>query len=325
MIFLDKTLKRLQANPPMTSSNIRRNAEWLAYLLLIMTTLFWGGNFVVGRAVHADIPPIALAWWRWLLALLIILPFTLRPLWQARGIIRQHWVNLSLMSLLGVTGFNTLVYLGLQTLPASNAILLLSACPVFILAFSWWFFGDRVNQLQIIGMLVSLGGIWVLVSKGAPLQLFSQLGGGNGNLWVLAAVISWAIYSVMLRLRPAGLGGLAFFGLTSLLGLLFLTPFYLFEMLVQDKMLTFNATSLMSIGYVGVFASVAAFLFWNRGVEILTPSRAGYFIHLIPVWGLVLASIFLAERLQMFHWMGMALIFCGIWLATLLGRRVAKT
>ncbi|WP_072325819.1 DMT family transporter [Marinospirillum alkaliphilum] len=300
-----------------------KKLEWLAYLLLILTTLFWGGNFVVGRAVHAEIPPIALAWWRWLLALVIILPFALRPLWQARGILRQHWKNLTLMSLLGVTGFNTLVYLGLQTLPASNAILLLSACPVFILAFSWWFFGDRVNQLQILGMLVSLGGIAILVSKGAPLDILSQLGSGNGNLWVLTAVISWALYSVMLRLRPAGLGGLAFFGLTTLIGLLLLTPFYLYEMLVQGKSLTFNTTSLLSISYVAVFASVAAFLFWNKGVEILTAARAGYFIHLIPVWGLLLASLFLAERLQLFHWLGMAFIFCGIWLATVLGRRKA--
>jgi drug/metabolite transporter (DMT)-like permease len=301
-----------------------KRLEWLAYLLLILTTLFWGGNFVVGRAVHAEIPPIALAWWRWLLALVIILPFTLRPLWQARSLIRQHWKSLTVMSLLGVTGFNTLVYLGLQTLPASNAILLLSACPVFIPAFSWWFFAERVNRLQVTGMLVSLAGIWVLVSKGAPLALFSQLGSGNGNLWVLAAVISWAIYSVMLRLRPSGLGGLAFFGLTSLIGLLLLTPFYLFEMLMLDKHLTFNTTSLLSISYVAVFASVAAFLFWNKGVEILTASRAGYFIHLIPVWGLLLASLFLAERLQLFHWLGMAFIFCGIWLATVLGRRPAS-
>ena len=295
-----------------------KKTQWLAYLLLVLTTLFWGGNFVVARAVHAEIPPLALAWWRWLLAMLIILPFAGQQLWQARQLIAKNWLKLTLMALFGVTGFNTLVYMGLQTLPASNGILLLSACPLFILAFSWWFFGDPINLKQIIGLLVSLAGISVLVSKGNPTQIFNQLGGGNGNLWVLAAVLSWAIYSVMLRTRPAGLSGLAFFALTVVLGWIQLTPFYLYELFVQERSFSINLTSLLSIGYVGLFASIGAFLFWNRGVEILTASRAGYFIHLIPVWGLILASVFLAEQLEGFHWAGMLLIFSGIVLATFL-------
>ncbi len=304
----------------MLSKTNLKKTEGLAYLLLILTTLFWGGNFVVARAVHAEIPPLALAWWRWLLAMAIILPFTAQQLWQARQVITQHWLKLTFMALFGVAGFNTLVYMGLQTLPASNGILLLSACPLFILVFSWWFFGDPINSRQVLGLLVSLVGISVLVSKGNPSQLLSQLSGGNGNLWVLAAVFSWAIYSVMLRTRPAALSGLAFFSLTVILGWLLLTPFYLYELFIQERSFVFNSTSLLSIGYVGFFASIGAFLFWNRGVEILTASRAGYFIHLIPVWGLILASIFLAERLEGFHWLGMALIFCGIWLATFLKR-----
>ncbi|WP_114416744.1 DMT family transporter [Marinospirillum perlucidum] len=305
----------------MPASKPASRLEGLAYLLLILTTLFWGGNFVVGRAVHADIPPLALAWWRWLVALVVILPFVVKPLWQARSVIRQHWPLLALMSLLGVTGFNTLVYLGLQTLPASNAILLLSACPLFILAFSWLLFREKVNLLQTLGMLTSLLGIWVLVSRGDLLDLFNQLGEGGGNLWILSAVICWALYSALLRRRPAGLPGMAFFGLTVILGWLFLTPFYLYEHWVLERSLTLNTTSLLSIGYVALFASIAAFLFWNKGVEVLTPNRAGYFIHLIPVWGILLASIFLQERLEGFHWTGMAFIFSGIWLATFLGRK----
>jgi len=301
----------------LSQANLKKT-EGLAYLLLILTTLFWGGNFVVARAVHAEIPPLALAWWRWLLAMFIILPFAGQQLWKARHIIAQHWLKLTLMALFGVTGFNTLVYMGLQTLPASNGILLLSACPLFILVFSWWFFGDPINLKQIIGLIVSLVGICVLVSKGDLTGIFSQLGGGNGNLWVIAAVLSWAIYSVMLRTRPANLSGLAFFALTVILGWLQLTPFYLYELLVQERSFSINLTSLLSIGYVGLFASIGAFLFWNRGVEILTASRAGYFIHLIPVWGLILASIFLAEQLEGFHWTGMLLIFTGIVLATFL-------
>ena len=295
-----------------------KKTEWLAYFLLILTTLFWGGNFVVARAVHAEIPPLGLAWWRWLLAMLIILPFTGKQLWQARAIIKAHWIKLSIMALFGVTGFNTLVYIGLQTLPASNGILLLSACPLFILFLSWYFYKEAINFKQIMGLVISLMGIGILVSKGQPSQLLSQLGSGNGNLWVLAAVLNWAIYSTLLPSRPADLSGLAFFALTVIFGWLQLTPFYLYELLVQERSLSFNLTSLLSIGYVGLFASIGAFLFWNRGVEILTASRAGYFIHLIPVWGLILASVFLAEQLEGFHWVGMLLIFSGIILATFL-------
>ncbi|GLR64890.1 DMT family transporter [Marinospirillum insulare] len=295
-----------------------KKTEWLAYLLLVLTTLFWGGNFVVARAVHAEIPPLALSWWRWLLALVIILPFAWQQLWQAKQVIAKNWFKLALMALFGITGFNTLVYMGLQTLPASNGILLLSACPLFILALSWWFFGDPINYKQILGLLVSLVGISILVSKGELTQIFNQIAGGKGNLWVLAAVVSWAIYSVMLRTRPAGISGLAFFTLTVILGWLLLTPFYLYELFVQERSFSINLTSLLSIGYVGVFASIGAFLFWNRGVEILTASRAGYFIHLIPVWGLILASVFLAEKLEGFHWAGMLFIFSGIILASFL-------
>lgn len=302
-----------------------KKAEWLAYFLLILTTLFWGANFIVARAVHTEIPPLALAWWRWLLAMLIILPFAGQQLWQARSIIKAHWFKLSLMALFGVTGFNTLVYIGLQTLPASNGILLLSACPLFILVFSWWFYGDAISVKQIIGLVVSLAGIGVLISQGHPSQLLNQLGSGNGNLWVLAAVFNWAIYSVMLRSRPTDLSGLAFFALTVIFGWLQLTPFYLYELLVQERNFSFNLTSLLSIGYVGLFASIGAFLFWNRGVEILTASRAGYFIHLIPVWGLILASIFLGEQLKGFHWIGMLLIFSGIVLATFIKNTPSST
>lgn len=292
-------------------------SETLAYLLLVLATLFWAGNFVVGRAVHTAIPPVTLAWWRWLLALLIMLPFVARPLWQARSLLRQHWLSLSLMSLLGVTAFNTLVYVGLQTLPASNGLLLLSTGPVFILALSWWWHGERLRPLQLLGMLISLSGIWVLVSHGKLLAVFSYLQGGSGNLWVLAAVISWSLYSVMLKKRPAALSGTVFFGLTVLLGWLFLTPFFLYELLVLEVSLPMNGNSLATLVYLAVFASIAAFIFWNRGVAQLGANRAGYFIHLIPVGGILLASIFLGERLEGFHWLGMLLIFAGIGLTTL--------
>ncbi|MCH8551753.1 MAG: DMT family transporter [Natronospirillum sp.] len=300
----------------MTDSQVP--SRWLAYGLLCATTLFWGGNFVLGRAVSADIPPVALAWWRWVLALLVILPFAARPLWQLRPVLVREWRYLLAVSILSVTIFNTFVYLGLQTLPATNAVLLLSSGPVLILLFTWLLFGEAMSVRQLLGTAVSIAGVILIVTEGQPTELFSAFRGGSGNLWILAAVISWCLYSVLLRRRPAEIGGTAFFALTALVGWIVLTPLFLHEHFVQDRVMDWNTTTLLSIGYVGLFASVVAFLFWNRGVQILGPGSAGYFINLIPVWALLLATLLLGERLLPFHWVGMVFIFSGIALATLI-------
>ncbi len=295
--------------------------RWLAYALLCATTLFWGGNFVLGRAVSTEIPPVALAWWRWVLALLIIMPFAAGALWQLRPVLRREWRYLLAVSVFSVTVFNTFVYLGLQTLPATNAVLLLSSGPVLILLFTWMLYGEAMTLRQILGTLVSIAGVVMIVTEGRPDTLLSAFRGGSGNLWILAAVISWCLYSVLLRRRPPEIGGTAFFALTALVGWIVLTPLYLHEHFAQGREIVWNLTALLSIGYVGFFASVLAFLFWNRGVQELGPGSAGYFINLIPVWALLLAVLLLGERLLPFHWVGMALIFSGIVLATLIRRR----
>ncbi|QEW07677.1 DMT family transporter [Nitrincola iocasae] len=291
--------------------------EHLAYLLLATTTLFWGGNFIVGRAVSTDIPPIALAWWRWLFALLVILPFTAKSLWQLRHRIRKHWLFLTGISILGITNFNTFVYLGLQTSTATDAVLLLSATPVIILLFSRLLFKEPISSRQLIGIALSLSGVLVIITGGVPTHIAAVFQGAMSSLWILAAVISWSFYSVLLRKRSADISGQAFFAITVIIGWLIITPFYLYEHHLMEKPLLFTMSALFSIVYVGLFASVFAFLFWNRGVEILGPNRAGNFIHLIPVWALLLASLILGENMYWFHWLGILLIFSGIGLASL--------
>jgi drug/metabolite transporter (DMT)-like permease len=296
------------------------DVPWVAYLLLILSTLFWGGNFVLGRAVSSDIPPVALAWWRWSLALLIILPLAWSGIWRLRRVLVDHWRYLLLVSLLGVTIFNTFVYIGLQSLPASNASIMLSSMPVLILALAWLLDGGVLVARQLAGTLISILGVGIVVSEGNPGLLVSNLATGSGNVWVLLAVFSWALYSVLLKKRPAEIGGLVFFAWTALLGWLMLTPFFIYEHMVQGRILIWNQDAVLSIVYFAVFASVMAFLFWNRGVQVLGPSRAGHFIHMIPVWGIILAAVFLGERLVGFHWAGIVTIFSGVILATL-GRR----
>lgn len=288
-----------------------------AYLLVVLSTLFWGGNFVLGRAVSGDIPPVALAWWRWTLALAIILPLAWPGIWRLRLILLRHWRYLVLVSILGVAIFNTFVYIGLQTLPASNAAIMLSSMPVLILVLAWLLDGRAMVPRQLLGTLVSILGVAIVVSEGNLESLVGNLTTGRGNIWVLMAVLSWALYSVLLQRRPGEIGGLVFFAWTAFLGWLILTPFFLYEHGIQGRILVWNQDAVLSIVYFAVFASVLAFLFWNRGVHVLGPSRAGHFIHLIPVWGIVLAAVFLGERLVGFHWAGIVMIVAGVVLATI--------
>lgn len=290
------------------------------YWLLVLTTLFWAGNFVLGRAVHLDVPPIGLSFWRWTTALILILPFVI-PHWR-RGwpAIKQHWFILIVLGIFSVACFNTMVYLGLQTAAASNSILLQSACPIFILMLSWLFFRERVSGLQVLGMLISLLGVVTVVTQGHPQALFSLDLLNVGTAWILGAVLSWAIYSALLRLRPEGITPFGFFGLTVVIGVIALFPFYLYET-ASGRPMPITPVSIMSVLYVGVFPSILSYLFWNKAVAELGANKTGQFIHLIPMFGITLAVIFLGETLQSFHLIGFVLILGGIYLATILAKR----
>ncbi len=290
------------------------------YALLVFTTLFWAGNFVMGRAVHLDVPPIGLSFWRWMTALLFISPFALPQLKQSWPLIRQHWFILLVLSVFSVACFNTMVYLGLQSAPASSSILLQSACPVIILFLSWLFFREKVSLVQALGMLISLSGVVVVVTEGQPANVLGLDFLNEGTAWILLAVLCWAIYSALLRLKPKELGGFAFFSLTVLVGVIVLLPFYINETL-SGRPMPITTTSVMSVLYVSIFASILAYLFWNKAVAELGANRSGQFIHLIPVFGITLAVVFLGETLKLFHLAGFVMILGGIWLATVLGRR----
>jgi len=286
------------------------------YLLVSLAPLFWSGNFVLGRALHETIPPIALSFWRWAIALLILLPFVFRTLRAQADTIWRHWLILSLLGVLGVTNFNTFVYLGLQTTTATNAVLLVSTTPVMIVALSFLLLGQTVQALQKIGILLSLVGVAVIVSAG-DLASLAAVALYPGDLWVLAAVASWALYSVCLRWRPQGLDPLVLLAATIVTGLAPLLPLYLWD-LGQGSGFTLDAVSIGAIGYVALFPSVLAYIVWNRGVEALGANRTGQFLHLMPVFGTLLSIALLGEQLQGFHLAGIGLIALGIGLA---GRR----
>ncbi|MBR9867756.1 MAG: DMT family transporter [Oceanospirillales bacterium] len=291
----------------------------MPYFLLILTVLFWAGNFVTARGIHAEFPPLTMSFMRWGLALLIILPFVLPRILRRWPLIRQHLPVLVVLSVLSVVCFNSFIYLGVQTTQATNATLMQSAVPIIILVFTSVFLGESVVRRQWFGVFISLAGVLMLVAKGDP-EILMTLSFNTGDLWILAAVLSWSAYSVMLRLKPVELDGFTFFGITVVIGVVVLFPFMLWEYLAGARP-QWSPQTLSAIIYMAICPSILSYIFWNRGVAELGPAKAGLFIHLMPLFGLILSVIFLNEAVEPFHFIGMGLIFSGIYLAIIAGRK----
>jgi len=285
----------------------------MAYLLLTLTVLFWAGNFVLARALNASFDPVTLAFYRWALALLILLPFWLPRAWASRHLLQRYWLRLSVLGLIGVGCFNTLLYVGLETTTATNATLLQSAIPVLILLISAMLLGETVSRRQWLGVVISLVGVLTIISRGDLTHLFA-LAINDGDLWVLGAVLAWAAYSLLLRLKPAEVDGFVFLGFSILVAVMALAPLSVWEQ-GGLPVLDWTPSMLVTVSYMAVCPSILSYLFWNRGVAELGAPRAGLFIHLIPLFGLLLSALFLGEKVQSFHLLGITLIFLGIYLA----------
>ena len=281
----------------------------IPYILLTLAVLFWAGNFILGRAVRADVPPIALAFWRWAIASLLICGPALSLLKRDWPILRGHWPILLLLAGTGVAAFNTLVYTGLQYTVAINAFLMQALMPVFIVLFSFVLFQERINRGQTFGVLLCLTGAVTIIVQG-DLQMITSLSLNPGDLLVLLAVLAYAGYSVLLRKRPP-IHPLSFVAVTFVLGTLMLLPFYLWETFTGRPVQVNNVT-LLSFIYVGVFPSIISYLCYNRGVEHIGANRAGLFLYLMPVFGSVMAVAFLGESIHWYHWAGIPLIAIGI-------------
>jgi len=286
----------------------------MPYLLLILTTLFWSGNFVLSRGMHAALPPMALSFWRWSVALLILLLLAHQHLRVQHPLIWEHRRFILLQSLLGVTGFNTLLYLAMQYTTAINAVLVNSCIPVLIVVFSWVLYRETMSLRQCCGVLISLAGVVSIMAKGEVATLL-QVSFNRGDLLVLAAAVVWALYSSNLKRYPQGLHPLAYLTAINIVGLLGILPLYLLE-LSSGKTFTLNLASVVTILYVAIFASVLAFIFWNRAIRTIGANKAGPFVHLMPVFSTILAVLFLDETLAWHHAQGVALIFVGILMTT---------
>ncbi len=288
------------------------------YLLLTLAVLFWSGNFILGRAVRAEVPPIGLAFWRWAVAALLVAGPALPRLRRDWPVICQHRDIVLLLSALGVAIFNTLVYAGLQHTIALNAFLMQTMMPVMIVAMSFLLFRDRVYALQSVGIVCALVGAVTIIIKGNP-QTLRTLSFNPGDIIIFTAVAAYAGYSVLLRKRPP-MHPLSFVAITFIVGALMLLPFYVWETIYR-RAVSWDGITFATVAYVAVFPSIISFLCFNRGVELIGPNRAGLFLYLMPLFGGVMALVFLGEQLEWFHGTGMVFILTGIFLAVRGGRR----
>jgi drug/metabolite transporter (DMT)-like permease len=284
---------------------------------LLLATLCWSGNALVARAFAGEIPPFALSFWRWSLALVLLLPFVAKPLWQHRAELRAAGWRLLVLAALGIAGYNSLLYAAAQTTAAINITLVNTCLPLMTFIGAGLLLGEWPQRRAWWGMAVAAGGLLVLISKGSWAS-FSGLAFNRGDLIMLLAVADWALYSLLLRRWAAYLQPippLALLGVLMLLGVPLTLPFYLHE-LTQGASFSLSANNLAAIGYTAIFASLLAYLAWNNAIRVLGAAKAALANYLMPVFTAVLGWLLLGEGLQSYHWLGAALIFGGLLLAT---------
>ena len=241
----------------------------------------------------------------------------------SRGAIRRSAGLLVLLALTGVVLFQTLVYVGLRTTTTVNAVLLNSSAPLFMLLCSWAIERERATGRQIAGMLISLAGILVILSRGEP-EILLQLEFHAGDGWILLAMPAFGIYSVLLKRRPPELGGVVFLFLISVAGVMLLAPVFALEALRAPLRWPTAAGRGAAVLYVAAVASVGAFICWNRGVAVLGANAAGFTLHLLPAFGTVLAMVFLGEAFHAFHAAGVTTILVGVIVATRASHRMDR-
>lgn len=283
-------------------------------LLLVLTALFWGGHWVVARSVYTEATPFALSFWRWLTAAAVFAPFAWRPFVADWPKVRAQWKWIALLSLCGTGLYNGIGYVGIQYTTATNALLIQSVTPAIIPVLAFFILHERIGPAAIVGVAISCAGVLSIACK-LDLDALLGLEFNRGDLWLLTNVALWALYTVCLRWKPQGLHPFTFLFAIMLTGVVQLMPPYAFEVATGGGV-RWSATAAAGILYLGIFPATICYLLWNKAVAEIGAARAGPYLYLVPVFGIAMASLLLGERLHLYHFVGVVLIFAGIWLAS---------
>jgi len=286
----------------------------LAYLLLILASLFWSGNFIVGKAASTfEIPPFSLNFYRWLFAWLILLPFTYKELINKKNYILNNKVFFIILGTTSITIFNSIVYYSLNFTQVISGVLMISTIPVMIMFISSLLNIEKTNIFQIIGVVLSLTGVIFIITK-ADLELIKNLDFNKGDLTMVIAMLSWATYSALLKKKKYEISQITLLQVVITFGFIFLIPIYFIEM-NMGYIIKLEKPFYLTLAYVVIFPGLASFFFWIKGIAIIGANRAGVFLHLMPIFGAIMAMIIFDEKFMFYHFLGAIFIIAGITLS----------
>ena len=291
-----------------------KNNNKIAYFILILTTIFWSGNFIVGKAASMfQIPPFSLNFYRWFFAGLILLPFTYKEIINKKKYILENLGFFIILGITSITIFNSIVYFSLYYTQVISGILMISTIPVWIIFISSILNIEKTNIFQILGVILSLTGVIFIITK-ADINLIKNLDFNKGDLSMVVAMFSWAIYSALLKRKKYKISQISLLEVVIICGLIFLAPIYFIEM-SMGKLIILEKPFYLTLAYVVIFPGLAAFFFWIKGISIIGANRAGIFLHLMPIFGAIMAMVIFDEKFMYYHFLGAIFIIAGITLS----------
>ena len=291
-----------------------QNKNNLAYVLLVLTTLFWSGNFIVGKSASMyEIPPFSLNFYRWFFAGLILFPFTFNEILNKKNYILDNIGFFIILGITSITIFNSIVYYSLYYTQVISGVLMISTIPVWIIFISTILKIEKSNSFQIFGVILSLTGVIFIITK-ADLRLIKNLEFNKGDLTMVIAMFAWALYSALLKKKKYEISQIALLQVVIISGLVFLVPIYFIEMSLGN-LITLDKPFYLTLAYVVIFPGLASFFFWIKGISIIGANRAGVFLHLMPIFGAIMAIIIFDEKFMFYHFLGALFIIAGITLS----------
>ena len=288
--------------------------NYIAYIFLTFAALFWSGNFIIGKfATLFEVPPLTLNFLRWVMVWFILIPFTIKEIVAKKNYIKENFFTIGIMGILSISTFNSVVYLALNFTQVINAVLMLAAIPPMIIIFSSFMKIEKTNIFQLSGLFLSIFGVTTIISN-ADIQKIISLSFNKGDIWMLVCVLSWSLYSTLLKKNKFQLSQFSLIQIMVTVGLIFLVPQFLYEKSIGLDM-KINKASILILFYVVIFPAIAAYYCWQKAIELIGPNRSSMFIQLMPLFSAIMAIIIFKEKFQLFHFIGASFIISGIYLS----------
>ena len=293
---------------------MRKDQNLTAYLYLFLTVTFWAGNFIVGKlASFYDVPPFSLNFYRWFFAWLILLPFTIPEIIEKKEYIFKNYKLFVILGVTSITIFNSIVYYSLNFTQVISGVLMISTIPVMIMLFSSILNIEKTNIFQIIGVIFSFAGVIMIITK-ADIQILKNLDFNKGDITMVVAMFSWALYSTLLKRQKYEISQISLLQVVITFGLLFLIPIYFIEYQIGSRIIL-EKPFILILSYVVLFPGLASFLLWIKGISLIGANRSGVFLHLMPILSAIMAMIFFNEKFMFYHMLGACFIITGILLS----------